>query len=132
MAVGRLAERVALRQAGSPPSETARMAILRKPSLACASVALNDPGEPGISGRMAKNDLDPPRRCGRCGTMNGHQRTAAALIRPVPTGRPVGSAVRSDHSRDFRQPMPPIPDGFLTNERISVRIPATPAKTRDA
>ena len=29
MDVGRLAERVALRQAGSPPSETARMAILR-------------------------------------------------------------------------------------------------------
>ena len=67
------------------------------------------------------------------GTMNGHQRTAAKLIWTVPTGRPVNwSAGRGVHSRDLTQPIPPIPDGFLTNECISVRIPATPAKTTDA
>jgi hypothetical protein len=67
------------------------------------------------------------------GVMNGDQGIAAALIRTVPTGRPVKSlAGRFVHSRELRQPMSPIPDGFLTNECISVRNPATPAKTTDA
>jgi hypothetical protein len=66
------------------------------------------------------------------GTMKGHQRIAAALTRIVLTGRPMVSAGRGVQIRDLRRPMPPIPDGFLTNECISVRIPATPAKTTDA
>jgi hypothetical protein len=66
------------------------------------------------------------------GTMNGHQRFPAALIRTIPTGRPMVSAEGAVHFRDLRLPMPPIPDGFLTNERTSVRIPATPTKAKAA
>jgi hypothetical protein len=126
-----LAVRVACRQAGSPPSKTGRTAILRKWSLAwSASLAIMRPsGNFGADGKMI---LIRPADMADAGTMNAHQRNAVKLIRPIPTGRPVGSAVRSDHSRDFRQPEPPIPDGFLTNECRSVRIPATPAKTTDA
>jgi len=66
------------------------------------------------------------------GTMNGHQRIAAKLIRIIPTGRPSVSTEGAVDGRDLRQPMPPIPDGFLTNERTSVRIPATPTKAKAA
>jgi hypothetical protein len=79
---------------------------------------------------MGKMTLIRPADVADVGAMNGHQRTAAALISTVPTGRPVKwTAVQI---RDLRRPMPPIPDGFLTNECISVRNPATPAKTTDA
>ena len=74
-----------------------------------------------------------PADMAEVGAMNAHQRNAAKLIRVISTRRLVAwSEGRGDHSRDFRQPMPPIPDGFLTNECISVRNPATPAKTTDA
>jgi hypothetical protein len=73
-----------------------------------------------------------PADMAEVGAMNGHQQTAAALIRTVPTGGPAGLAGRGVHSGDLRRPMPQIPDGFLTNECISVRNPATPAKTTDA
>jgi hypothetical protein len=82
---------------------------------------------------MEKMTLIHPVDMAELGTMNGHQRIAAALIRNVPTGRPVNwSAGGAVHNRDLRQPIPRIPDGFLTNECISVRNPATPAKTTDA
>jgi hypothetical protein len=65
--------------------------------------------------------------------MNGDSGIAAMLLRTIPTGRPVNwSAGGAVQSRDFGRPTPRIPDGFLTNECISVRNPATPAKTTDA
>jgi hypothetical protein len=66
------------------------------------------------------------------GTMNGHQKYPAALIRTIPTRCPRVSAEGAVDGGDLRRPMPPISDGFLTNERISVRIPATPTKTTAA
>jgi hypothetical protein len=90
-------------------------------------------GEPGTSGRLEKMTLIRPADMADVGTMNGDQGIAAALIRTVPTGHPVNwSAGGAVHNRDLRQPIPRIPDGFLTNECISVRNPATPAKTTDA
>ena len=65
--------------------------------------------------------------------MNEHQRTAAKLMRTIPTGRLVAwSAACGVHFRDLGQTMPSISDGFLTTVGKTVRIPATPAKTRDA
>ena len=86
-----------------------------------------------ISCRMGKMTLIRPADMADVGTMNGHQRFLAALLWTIPTGRPVNWAARGAvQSRDLRRSMPPIPDGILTNECISVRIPATPAKTTDA
>ena len=74
-----------------------------------------------------------PADMAEVGAMNAHQRIAAALIRTVPTGRLVAwSAGGAVQSRNLRQPMPLIPDGFLTTERITVRNPETPTKTADA
>ena len=82
---------------------------------------------------MGKMTLIRPADMADVGTMNGHQRFLAALLWTIPTGRPVNWAARGAvQSRDLRRSMPPIPDGILTNECISVRIPATPAKTTDA
>jgi hypothetical protein len=81
---------------------------------------------------MGKMTLIRAADMAEVGAMNGHQRNAAALIRTAPTDRPVGVGRTVVHNRDPKPPMPQIPDGFLTNECITVRIPATPAKTRDA
>jgi hypothetical protein len=71
--VGRLAMRdgcgVAFRQAGSPPSETARMAILRKRSLAC-STSLSGIRGGGNFVRMGKMTLIRPADMADEGTMN--------------------------------------------------------------
>ena len=70
-----------------------------------------------ISCRMGKMTLIRPADMAEVGAMNAHQRIAAALIRTVPTGRPVNWAARGAvRFRDVRPSMPPIPDGFLTNE----------------
>jgi hypothetical protein len=67
------------------------------------------------------------------GTMDANQRLPAALLRGVPTGHPVRCVMeRGVHSRDPQANCPPIPDGFLTNEWVTVRIPATTSRTTDA
>jgi hypothetical protein len=83
-----LAVRMAFRQAGSPPSKTARMIIHRKRSLACSTSFSAIRGSREFRSGL-KNDLDPPRRYGR----GGNDEWTSKISRHADQDRPNRSSV---------------------------------------